>query len=116
MTTPSEDFVGICFRYQDNDNFLALGFDATKFYFYRELAAARSAQGVTYAITAVDGTTYNIRVVAVGTSLLGYLDGVLRATATLSDFQTATPAGLVFQRLGATVPQSPIDNFIVRAV
>ena len=63
----------------------------------------------TYSFTPVQGNTYNIRVVADGTSVIIYLDEVERINITNSINQTATKVGLKV----ANEILSTFDNFKV---
>jgi hypothetical protein len=61
-----------------------------------------------------DGGTYNIRVVAIGTSIKVYANGTLIISFTDSRLQTNTYHGMGIFRSGGVTPLSRFDNFIVK--
>ena len=98
-------WAGIVFRFVNTTNLMQARISSTGL-------AVSDASGNTYgtySFTPVQGNTYNIRVVADGTSVIIYLDEVERINITNSINQTATKVGLKV----ANEILSTFDNFKV---
>ena len=86
---------GVLFRVQDKDNYLSLQISPTTYGLQSRIAAvaANLATAVTHVRAVRD---YQIRVLAVGSSIKIYIDGALIFSTTSTLFSTQTKAGLFF--------------------
>jgi hypothetical protein len=104
----SAGFAGIVFRLTDNDNYLMVELDQSG----NAVMAYRKQSGgytllATAAFTFTANTTYNLRVVATGSNVLGYVDGVLYLSFSTTFQQNAVIHGLTGNR-GEGPPANPI--------
>ena len=100
-------------RYLDDNNFWMIQLYAGGIYLY-EKAAGVLTQRATAAQTTTSGTVYALRVVALGTTITAYVDGVLKITyASAASSQTETKHGWVIVRDGASAAHATIDNLLV---
>lgn len=102
---------GICLRGK------AVGTDRIYLQLSTGLSVGKTVSGATstlqnYALVPVDGRTYRLRLEARGTTIRGYLDGVLRITVNETDLQAETHAGIFFFD-GVAPPTARIDNVVV---
>lgn len=104
-------YAGLHFRYKDGNNYLMARINnnslaLTKF-------DGTSVTLGTYAFAPVAGTVYRLKVLANGTSIRVYLDGVERISVTESAFLTEKKVGF---RVSNNDSNSTFDNFEVKRI
>lgn len=84
---------GLVLRYTDSQNQLLARINSTGIALFKNIAGVNTNIG-SYNFTPVVGTIYNVKAVCGGSSIIIYLDGVSRITATETFNQTATKHGM----------------------
>lgn len=112
-------FQGLSFRQQDATHYLIAGLDITwdKITIWKNNGGVWSEEGGNGngSFNVVAGTAYKLRVKLQGSSITVYVDDVIQATATITDFQTATQHGLYADAAGGGV-DATWDDFVVYPV
>lgn len=100
---------GLVFRMVDANNmlFVRIAGAGPQLGLYKSVSGSNTSIGG-YTFTPVSGTTYRVRVVASGSSIQVYLDGILVITVTDTTYQTATKVGF---RSGSSVSEK-FDNLV----
>ena len=104
-------YSGICFRYLNLSNTWMVRLNPTSLGLFKYDNSTGATSMGTTALTPVNGTTYNIKVVANGSRIDVYMDGILRISVTDSLHLTRTMCGLY-----AFNTMTVFEDFKVRAL